>query len=63
MKHKFSGETCIYCNNAPAESSHHVVGRKFFLVERRGDLPQVPACKRCNNRKSFIAPNGRTVIR
>jgi hypothetical protein len=56
MKHKFSGETCIYiyCSDAPAESSDHVVGRKFFLVERRGDLPQVPAYKRCNNRKSEL---------
>jgi len=52
MKHKFSGETCIYCGKAASESSDHVVGRKFFLVERRDNLPQAPACKRCNNRKS-----------
>jgi SEC-C motif len=53
MKHKFSGDTCIYCE-AAAESSDHVVARKFFVVERRGDLPQAPACKRCNNRKSKL---------
>ena len=35
MKHKFSGETCIYCGKAASESSDHVVGRNFFLVERR----------------------------
>jgi len=52
MKHKFEGQTCIYCGKAPSESKDHIVGRNFFLVERRGDLPQVPACKRCNNRKS-----------
>jgi hypothetical protein len=54
MKHKFSGETCIYCGKAAADSSDHVVGRKFFLVERRANLPQVPACKSCNNRKSKL---------
>src|SRR5580704_17162983 len=54
MKHKFDGQICIYCNNAAAESSDHVVARKFFLVERRSDLPQAPACKRCNNRKSKL---------
>ncbi len=54
MKHKFSGETCIYCNNAPADTSDHAIGRKFFLEERRGNLPQVPACKRCNNLKSKL---------
>jgi len=53
MKQKFNGETCIYCG-AAAESSDHVVARKFFLVERRGHLPQAPACKRCNNRKSKL---------
>jgi hypothetical protein len=52
MKHKFSGETCTYCGKAASESSDHVVGRKFFLAERRDNLPQAPACKRCNNRKS-----------
>ncbi|MGA9945631.1 MAG: SEC-C metal-binding domain-containing protein [Candidatus Cybelea sp.] len=62
MKHKFSGETCIYCDNAPAESSDHVVGRKFFLIERRGDLPQVPACKPCNNRKSELEAYLMTVL-
>jgi hypothetical protein len=54
MRHKFSGETCIYCENASADSSDHVVGRKFFLVQRRNNLPQVPACTRCNNRKSKL---------
>lgn len=51
-RHKFSGEICVYCNNAPAESSDHAVGRNFFLVERRDNLPQVPACEKCNNEKS-----------
>ena len=61
-KHKFSGEICIYCNDAPAESADHVVGRNFFLEERRGNLPQVPACKRCNNRKSELEAYLMTVL-
>jgi hypothetical protein len=51
-RHKFSGEICIYCNNAPAQSRDHAVGKKFFLVERRDNLPEVPACEKCNNAKS-----------
>ncbi len=54
MKHKFSGEICIYCNNTPAESTDHIVGRKFFLIERRDNLPLAPACKRCNGQKSAL---------
>jgi hypothetical protein len=62
MKHKFSGEICVYCNTAPAESKDHVVGRKFFLEERRGNLPQVPSCKRCNNWKSELESYLMTVL-
>jgi hypothetical protein len=54
MKHKFAGEICIYCNEAPVESKDHTVARNFFLVERRDNLPQVLACKRCNNSKSKL---------
>jgi hypothetical protein len=52
MKHKFTGEICVFCNKAPSDTSDHALGRKFFLEERRGDLPQVPACKSCNNKKA-----------
>jgi len=62
MKHKFSGEICVYCNNAPADTSDHALGRKFFLEDRRSDLPQVPACKRCNNRKSELESYLMTVL-
>jgi hypothetical protein len=62
MKHKFSGETCIYCGKAAADTSDHAVGKKFFLEERRGNLPQVPACRRCNNRKSELEGYLMTVL-
>jgi len=54
MKHKFHGETCVYCASAAADTSDHAVGRKFFLVERRGNLTQIPACKACNSHKSKL---------
>jgi hypothetical protein len=53
MKHKFHGQQCVYCG-ANAETSDHTIGRKFFLEEQRANLPQVPACVRCNNRKSHL---------
>jgi hypothetical protein len=53
MKHKFRGRGCVYCG-AEADTSDHTIGRRFFLVERRDNLPQVPACCRCNNRKSEL---------
>jgi len=52
MKHKFAGQICVYCNDAPSETTDHALGRKFFLEERRGNLPQVPACHKCNNKKA-----------
>jgi hypothetical protein len=54
MKHKFAGQICIFCNDAPSETTDHALGRKFFLEERRGNLPQVPACRSCNNRKAEL---------
>ena len=62
MKHKFSGEICVYCNEAPADTSDHAIGRKFFLEERRGNLPQVPACRSCNSRKSELEAYLMTVL-
>ena len=61
-KHKFTGEICVYCNKAPADTSDHAIGRKFFLEERRGNLPQVPACRSCNNRKSELESYLMTVL-
>ena len=54
MKHKFSGETCIYCGRAEASTSDHVLGRGFFLADQRANIPQVPACKQCNGDKAKL---------
>jgi hypothetical protein len=53
-KKKYKGKQCVYCVEATATTSDHVIGRNFFLVNRRDYLPQVPACKSCNGAKSEL---------
>ena len=47
--------TCAYCADAATESDH-VIARQFFPAEQRfrGDLPQVPVCRRCNGAKQKV---------
>jgi hypothetical protein len=51
---KYKGKQCVYCVEALATTSDHVIGRNFFLENRRGYLPQVPACTSCNGAKSEL---------
>jgi hypothetical protein len=51
---KFRGKRCVYCVEAAATTSDHVIGRKFFLGNRRDNLPQVPSCRSCNCAKSEL---------
>src|SRR5262245_56739664 len=46
---------CAYCADAATESDH-VIARQFFPAEQRfrGDLPQVPVCRRCNGAKQKV---------
>jgi hypothetical protein len=53
MRRKFRGLPCVYCG-APATTDDHVIAAKFFLEPQRGNLPEVPACERCNNEKSHL---------
>jgi hypothetical protein len=50
----FKGKTCVYCAAAPAATMDHVFAREFFLVDRRANLPKVPACQACNGAKSGL---------
>ena len=47
--------TCAYCADAATESEH-VIARQFFPAEQRfrGNLPQVPVCRRCNDAKQKV---------
>jgi SEC-C motif len=63
MKHKFHGQPCIYCGAAAEDiTSDHAIGKKFFLEDKRDNLPQVPACRPCNNRKSELEGYLMTVL-
>jgi len=49
VRNSFRGLPCVYCG-APATTDDHVIAAKFFLEPQRGNLPEIPACQRCNNR-------------
>ncbi len=51
---KYKGKPCVYCVDALSEDGDHIFSRKFFKIERRDNLPKVPACKVCNNNKSQL---------
>ena len=54
MSKKYKGKTCVYCGSNPSSTGDHVFAREFFAIERRQDLPQVPACPTCNGKKSEL---------
>ena len=52
---RFRGKLCIYCLRDPSTSTgDHVFAREFFPESERADLPKVPACEACNNKKSKL---------
>jgi hypothetical protein len=51
---KYKGKTCVYCRQRMSVDGDHVVCREFFPINRRSDLPKVPACRECNHEKSLI---------
>ena len=59
---KYKGKLCVYCRERPSEDGDHVVCREFFPINRRSDLPKVPACKLCNNEKSLLEHYLTTVL-
>ena len=44
---------CVYCTLTSGTSAH-VFAREFFLELDRANLPQAPACRKCNGRKTAI---------
>lgn len=59
---KYRGLKCVYCSERPSESVDHVFAREFFLKSARGNLPTVPACQECNNKKSQLEHYLATVL-
>lgn len=63
MSKKFKGKACIYCGKQnSSDSGDHVFAREFFLPDRRNNLPQVPACTKCNREKSILEHYLTTVL-
>lgn len=55
MGKRFKGKTCVYCATTGAsETGDHVLARGFVPVACRSQIPQVPACIRCNRDKSDL---------
>lgn len=44
----------MYCSQRPSETGDHIFAREFFIVSRRDNLPQVPACSSCNGEKGVL---------
>jgi hypothetical protein len=56
MSHKkYKGKTCTYCA-VPGSSTapDHVIARGFFPIDKRDNLPEVPACDPCNREKARL---------
>jgi hypothetical protein len=51
---RFRGKLCVYCCLRPATTGDHIFSREFFVLGARGNLPQAPACSKCNNDKSRL---------
>lgn len=60
---KYKGKTCVYCCvPGTSQAGDHVISREFFPVPMRSNLPQVPACTRCNGEKSKLEHYALTVL-
>lgn len=51
---KYKAKLCVYCCRVSSTTEDHIFAREFFRVEHRPNLPKVPACRRCNGRKSRL---------
>jgi hypothetical protein len=55
MSKRFKGKTCVYCAmEGASEAGDHVFAREFFSPSQRSGIPQVPACRKCNQAKSVV---------
>jgi hypothetical protein len=60
---KYKGKTCAYCA-VPGSSTapDHVLARGFFPVDKRDNLPEVPACDGCNGEKARLEHSVTAVV-
>jgi len=62
MSKKYKNKVCVYCATNESTAPDHVIARKFFPEDQRGNLPQVPICDECNTRKSYFETYAETVL-
>lgn len=51
---KYIGKPCAYCVDAKSTTGDHVLARAFVSAKARANLPQVPACTKCNGDKAAL---------
>lgn len=55
MPKGFASQICVYCQQAKSTpTGDHAIPRSFFTLEDRDNIPKVPACVSCNNKKSVL---------
>jgi hypothetical protein len=54
MSKKYKGKTCVYCATEKSSCPDHVIAREFFPIDERSNLPKVPSCVSCNNKKAKL---------
>lgn len=60
---RYKGKMCPYCGlDGISTTADHVIARAFFLEEDRANLPKVPSCGPCNNRKSQLEAEVSSVL-
>lgn len=60
---QYKNKRCVYCGrDGASDTGDHVIARGFFLPSERANLPQVPACRQCNNEKSRLEHHLLTVL-
>jgi hypothetical protein len=63
LSKKFKHKTCAYCGvEGASETADHVFAREFVKISLRGEIPIVPACQNCNQKKSILEHYATTVL-
>jgi hypothetical protein len=63
MSKRYKSKTCAYCATPGAtETGDHVLARQFVPVAHRAQIPQVPACRPCNQDKAELEHYAATVM-
>ncbi|MDE2383701.1 MAG: hypothetical protein KGO53_03700 [Alphaproteobacteria bacterium] len=63
MSKKYKHKTCAYCaTENSSDTADHVLARELVAISHRQEIPIVPACKTCNQKKSVLEHYAATVL-